>query len=43
MPVDLADAIFTNEDTARAHFEALRWPNGSICPHCGSVDAATQL
>src|SRR5687767_9158574 len=27
------------EDEARAYFEKLRWPNGPVCPHCGSVDA----
>lgn len=43
MTADLTNPIFTNEDAARAHFEALRWPNGPVCPHCGSVDAATAL
>jgi transposase-like protein len=27
---------FHNEDAARAWFEAARWPNGPICPHCKS-------
>jgi transposase-like protein len=43
MNVDLTDPIFSEEDAARAHFEALRWPNGPVCPFCGSVDAATEL
>jgi transposase-like protein len=43
MYADLTNPIFTSEDAARAHFEALRWPNGPVCPHCGSVDSATQL
>jgi transposase-like protein len=43
MAVNLTDPIFTNEDAARAHFESLRWPNGPVCPHCGGVDAATEL
>lgn len=30
---------FTSEDKAREHLEALRWPNGPVCPHCGSVNA----
>lgn len=30
---------FTNEDKAREHLEALRWPEGPFCPHCGSVNA----
>jgi transposase-like protein len=39
---NLTDAIFTNEDAARAHFERIRWPDGKpVCPHCGVVDQAT--
>jgi transposase-like protein len=30
---------FTNEDKAREHLEALRWPQGPFCPHCGSLSA----
>ncbi len=33
--------IFTDPDKARAHLEALHWPNGPICPHCGVVNEAT--
>lgn len=40
---DLTNPIFTNEDKAREHFEALRWPDGPVCPHCGTVDQATRL
>jgi len=29
--------IFNNEDDARAALEAVRWPNGPVCPHCGST------
>jgi transposase-like protein len=43
MATDLTDPIFTDENAARAHFEALRWPHGPICPHCGSIDNATEL
>jgi transposase-like protein len=28
---------FQDADKAREYLEALRWPNGAICPHCGSV------
>lgn len=28
---------FQDENKAREHLEALRWPNGPICPHCGVV------
>src|SRR5437870_11912207 len=39
----LTNRIFHDEDTARRHFEALRWPDGPICPHCGSVNNATEM
>src|SRR5436190_22030329 len=28
-----------NEQEARAYLEAVRWPGGPVCPHCGSRDA----
>jgi transposase-like protein len=28
---------FRNDDAARAYLERLRWPDGTVCPHCGSV------
>lgn len=28
---------FTNEEAARAWFEAARWPDGPVCPNCGSL------
>ncbi|HYL34104.1 MAG TPA: IS1595 family transposase [Stellaceae bacterium] len=34
---DLTLPIYTDESKAREHLEALRWPNGPICPHCGVV------
>ena len=43
MTNDLTNAIYNDEETARKHFEAVRWPNGPICPHCGSVNNATEL
>jgi transposase-like protein len=37
MNVDPRSAIFHDEDKAREHFEALRWPDGKpFCPHCGA-------
>jgi transposase-like protein len=32
-----AQPHFHDEDAARAWFEAARWPNGAICPKCGSA------
>ncbi len=43
MTCDLTNPIFTDEDAARKHFEALRWPDGPVCPHCGTVNEATAL
>ena len=43
MTVDLTDPIFHDEEAARRHFEADRWPDGPICPHCGVVGNATEL
>ena len=37
------DPIFTDEDAARAHFEALRWPNGPQCPLCGTMTRVAAL
>ncbi len=28
---------FQDADKAREYLEAIRWPNGPVCPHCGSV------
>jgi transposase-like protein len=30
-------AHFHDEDAARAWFEAARWPDGPVCPNCGSL------
>ncbi len=35
---DLQNPIFTDLDAAREALEAVRWPNGPVCPHCGNVD-----
>jgi transposase-like protein len=34
---------FTNEDEARKYLEAIRWPSGQVCPHCGSMEGAYRL
>ncbi len=28
--------MFPDDDTARAWIESVRWPEGPVCPHCGS-------
>ncbi|MGE0735626.1 MAG: IS1595 family transposase [Alphaproteobacteria bacterium] len=40
---DLSRAIYTDETAARAHLEALRWPNGPTCPHCGETEQIHRL
>jgi len=40
MNVDLTDPRFHDEDKAREWLEAKRWPDGVVCPHCGSLKAA---
>ena len=37
--MNVFDPRYQNEDVARAHLEALHWPNGPFCPHCGSFAA----
>jgi len=37
---DLTAPHFHDEDLARQHLEAIRWPDGPVCPHCGSCDGA---
>ena len=37
--MDITAPRFTNESAARKHLESLRWPEGPVCPHCGSFNA----
>jgi transposase-like protein len=34
---------FKDEDAAREHIEATRWPDGTVCPHCGVIGNAYKL
>lgn len=36
------EAYFQNDDAAREHLEALRWPDGPVCPHCGCIGNITK-
>jgi transposase-like protein len=40
---DLTAPIYTNEDAARVHLEAIRWPDGPYCPHCGQIETVSAL
>lgn len=39
----ITDAVFHDEETARAFLEKQRWPNGVICPFCNTGDRVTAL
>jgi transposase-like protein len=43
MTINLTDPVFTDEAKARAYLEAIRWPDGPVCVHCGSVDKVYRL
>ncbi len=34
---------YHDENSARKHLEAIRWPDGPVCPHCGVIDEAYKL
>lgn len=34
---------FQDANKAREYLENLRWPNGPVCPHCGSINEHYQL
>ena len=39
----LQNSIFQDEDKAREWLEVQVWPNGPVCPHCGSTDRVRRL
>ena len=41
--MDLQPAIYTDAGAAREHLEAIRWPNGPVCPHCGVLGRASKI
>jgi transposase-like protein len=41
--MSLTDPIFHNDEAARLHLEAIRWPTGPYCPRCGEAEAVTRL
>lgn len=40
---DLTNEIYTDENKAREHLEAIRWPTGPYCPHCGETENVHRL
>ncbi len=39
----LAKKCFRDEAAAFAHLEGVLWPEGPICPHCGTIGKAGRL
>lgn len=42
-PCALSDPIYSDETKALAHFEAIRWPQGPVCFHCGCSEHVRPL
>ncbi len=44
VPTALSDPAYHDDEAARKHLEAIRWPNGAVsCPLCGVADQARPL
>ena len=43
LPASLAHPCYHDDDAARETFEAIRWPDGPYCPHCGVFDTVAPL
>jgi transposase-like protein len=43
MTAALTEPRFKDDDAARQHLEAIRWPNGPVCPHCGGTERNSAL
>ena len=41
--MQITDPVFTDADKAREHLEAINWPLGPVCPHCGERENVTRL
>ncbi len=41
--IDITNPIFNDENAARLHLEAQRWPEGAVCPFCKKQDAVKRL
>jgi len=40
---DITAPRFKTAAAARKHLEAVRWPGGPICPHCGGIERASRI
>src|SRR5271169_2374253 len=43
MPSVLSEPYFTDEQAAFERLEAIVWPDGTVCPHCGTIGKAAAL
>jgi transposase-like protein len=41
--MDITNPIFTDAEKARVHLEAVNWPEGPFCPHCGETKNVHRL
>ena len=41
--MDITNPIFTDAEKARVHLEAINWPQGPFCPHCGECENVHRL
>jgi hypothetical protein len=39
----LSAPFFHDEAAAYAEVEAILWPDGSVCPHCGGTEQVTPV
>jgi transposase-like protein len=39
----LSEPYFHNEQAAFSHLEAIVWPDGPVCPHCGTKERITAV
>jgi len=42
-PLSLEQLSRISEDEARAALERIRWPNGTVCPHCGVIGNSVRI
>jgi transposase-like protein len=43
LPTALSHHCYHDDEAARLVFEAIQWPNGATCPHCGLIDTVAPL
>ena len=43
LPTALSHPCYHDDEAARLVFEAIQWPNGPTCPHCGLIETVAPL